>query len=181
VIAFDPALGWTARGALAGVLAQAAWHKARDLQAFTAALAAYEILPATLAPLAASQLLAAEIALAGLLLVPALRLPAALAAGALLLLYSAAIAANLARGRRHIDCGCAGPALRQPLSLWLLARNGALVALALVAALPPSGRALGALDALTIAGGAGILLATYSAANVLAAHAHALAPRPRQS
>ena len=181
MITIDPALGWTARGALAAVLAQAAWHKARDLQAFTSALAAYELLPASLAPLVASQLLAAEIALTGLLLVPALRVPAALAAALLLVVYSAAIAVNLARGRRHIDCGCAGPALRQPLSPWLLARNGALVALAVFAALPETGRALGALDALTIAGGAGILLVTTSAANVLAAHAHALAPRPRRS
>ena len=181
MIAIDPALGWMARGALAAVLAQAAWHKGRDLHAFTAAVAAYELVPASLAPLAASQLLTAEIALTGLLLLPALRLPAALAAAALFVFYSAAIGVNLARGRRHIDCGCAGPALRQPLSPWLIARNGALVALALSAALPETARALGALDALTIAGGAGILLATYSAANVLAAHAHALAPRPRRS
>lgn len=181
MIALDPALGWTARGALAAVLAQAAWHKGRDLQTFTAALSAYELVPASLAPLVASQLLAAEVALAGLLLVPALRVPAALGAGALLALYSAAIAVNLARGRRHIDCGCAGPALRQPLSAWLIVRNAGLIGIALFAALPSVPRTLGALDALTIAGGAAILLATYSAANVLAAHVHALAPRPRQS
>lgn len=180
-MAVDPALAWTARGALAAVLALAAWHKARDLPAFTAALSAYELVPASLVPLFASQLLAVELALAGLLLLPALAAPTALAAVALLGLYSAAIGVNLARGRRHIDCGCSGPALRQPLSVWLIARNAGLIVLALFSALPKAPRALGALDALTIAGGAAILVASYSAANVLAAHAHALAPRPRPS
>ncbi|HEU4429834.1 MAG TPA: MauE/DoxX family redox-associated membrane protein [Myxococcota bacterium] len=171
--ALDPAFGWTASAALALVFAQAAWHKLRDLGAFAAAVAAYELLPAPLAPLLATQLAAAELVLVGALLLPPARAGASLAAFALLCIYSAAIATNLARGRRDIDCGCTGPALRQPLSGWLLARNAALGALALLGAAPASQRALGLADALPIAGGALALFALVLAANQLAANAPA--------
>ena len=40
---------------------------------------------------------------------------AAAAAALLLALYAGAIGVNLARGRRDIDCGCGGPASRQPI------------------------------------------------------------------
>jgi hypothetical protein len=173
VSALDPAFGWAASAALALVFAQAAWHKLRDLAAFSGSVAAYELLPAGLAPLAATQLAVAELLLVGTLLLPPARKGAAIAALALLALYSAAIATNLARGRRDIDCGCTGPALRQPLSGWLLARNAALGALALLVALPLAPRALIAADALPIAGSALALFALYLAANQLSANAPA--------
>ncbi len=173
MIALDPTASWAASGALALVFAQAAWHKARDLGAFAAAVANYELIPSPLAPLAATQLLVAEILLVGTLWLPPARTGAALAALALLALYAAAIAVNLARGRRDIDCGCTGPALRQPLSGWLLARNAALGALALATALPTEARTLGAADALPIAGGAAAGFALTLAANQLAANAPA--------
>jgi len=173
VSALDPAFVWAASAALVLVFAQAAWHKLRDLGAFAAAVAAYGLLPAPLAPIAATQLAAAELVLVGTLLLPPARAGASLAAFALLSIYSAAIATNLARGRRDIDCGCTGPALRQPLSGWLLARNAALGALALLGAAPVSGRALGPADALPIAGGALAFFALVLAANQLAANAPA--------
>ena len=171
--ALDPAAAWAASAALALVFAQAAWHKLRDLGAFSASVAAYEILPASLAPIAATQLAVAELLLMGTLLLPPARRLAAVAALALLALYGAAIAWNLARGRRDIDCGCTGPAQRTPLSGWLLARNAALGALAIVAALPVFERALTLADALPIAGGALAAFALHAAANQLAANAPA--------
>ena len=171
--ALDPALGGAASAALALVFAHAAWHKLRDLGAFTASVAAYELVPAPLAALAATQLVVCEAVLFGTLLLPRARMGAAIAALALLALYSGAIAVNLARGRRDLDCGCTGPALRQPLSGWLLARNAALGALALGAALPQAPRALGAVDALPISGAALALFALHLAANQLAANAPA--------
>ena len=171
--ALDPALSFATSAALALVFAQSAWHKLRDLSAFAGAVAAYELLPASLVPLAATQLLVAELLLPGALLLPPARATGSLGALALLALYSAAIAVNLARGHRDIDCGCTGPALRQPLSGWLLARNAALGAVALCGALPIAQRALGAADALPVAGGALALLALYLAANQLAANAPA--------
>jgi hypothetical protein len=175
VSALDPAASWAASAALALVFGQAALHKLRDVRAFAAALAGYALLPAALVPLAAAQSIVAELLLMGTLVLPPLRGASAVAAVALLALYSAAIALNLARGRREIDCGCTGPALRQPLSGWLLARNAALAALAACAALPSDSRALGAADALPIAGGALALFALYAAANQLAANAPASA------
>lgn len=174
--ALDPAASWAASGALALVFAQAAWHKARDLGAFSAAVANYELIPAALAPLAATQLLVAEILLVGTLALPPARTAAALGALALLALYAGAIALNLARGRRDVDCGCTGPALRQPLSGWLLLRNAALGALAIAAAAPTTARALAPADALPIAGGAAALFALFLAGNQLAANA----PRSRE-
>jgi hypothetical protein len=171
VSGLDPAAGWATSAALALVFSHAAWHKLRDLGAFSAAVAAYELLPASLAPLAAAQLAVAELLLVGTLLSPPARRAALVAAAALLALYGAAIAVNLARGRRDLDCGCTGPALRQPLSGWLLARNAVLAVLALVAAQPLAARALGAADAIPVAGGALALFALHLAGNQLAANA----------
>ena len=77
-------------------------------------------------------------------------------------------AANLLRGRRALDCGCG--ARPQPLGEGLVVRNVVLVAIALAAALPASGRALVALDAATIAGGAAALAALYAAADAALAN-----------
>jgi hypothetical protein len=79
---------------------------------------------------------------------------------ALLGLYAAAIAINLLRGRRHIDCGCSfglSQAAAAELSWWLVLRNGVLAALAFLPALPQSGRELGVLDGFGLA--AALLLA----------------------
>ena len=46
-------------------------------------------------------------------------------------IYTTAIAVNLLRGRRSIDCGCGGEPT--PLSAWMLLRNVLLVALAVIA------------------------------------------------
>jgi hypothetical protein len=173
VTAVDPAFGWAASAALALVFAQAAWHKLRGLGAFAAAVAAYELLPPSLAPLVATQLAATELVLVGTLLLPPARAGASVAAFALLCIYSAAIALNLARGRRDIDCGCTGPALRQRLSGWLLVRNAALGVLVLLGAAPAAQRMLTLADALPIAGGALALFALVLAANQLAANTSA--------
>jgi hypothetical protein len=82
---------------------------------------------------------------------------------------------NLARGRRDIECGCAGPAARQPLSEWLLARNALLVAAALVGLGGAASRPLVWVDALTISGGIAMLAATWLAVHRLLAYAPALA------
>jgi uncharacterized membrane protein YphA (DoxX/SURF4 family) len=169
VIAVDPVLAWIARLGLCALFGAAALHKARDLGVFTATLRDYRMLPDRLAPIAAPVVAVCELATAAALLVPALAPRAALAALGLLTTYSAAIAWNLARGRRHIDCGCLGPAHHgQPLSPWLLARNGTLALGALVALAPEAQRAASWVDALSVLGGATMLLVLWSAAHRLA-------------
>jgi hypothetical protein len=69
------------------------------------------------------------------LTVPVARPAAAMLALALLVAYGAAIAINLARGNRRIDCGCGGAG--QGLSWFLVLRNVLLVGLAVVASASP--------------------------------------------
>lgn len=166
-LSLDPALGLALRGGLALLLGSAAWHKLRDLGAFRAALAGYRLLPEPLIGVAAVLLVAAELATAGALLVSS---SGGFAAAALLALYSLAIAVNLARGRREIDCGCFGPAARQPLSTALVVRNAALVALALACALPAAPRALVWIDALTVAAAIGFGALVHGSVNALLAN-----------
>lgn len=167
-LTLDPALSWVLRIGLALLFAAAAGHKLRDLEAFRAALGDYRLLPARATSLAAVALIAFELASAVLLLVSP---RGALVAAALLALYTVAIGANLARGRREIDCGCFGPAARQPLSYGLVARNTGLIALALVAALPVAPRTLVWLDFTTIAAGVALFALVHAASNTLLAHA----------
>lgn len=167
----DPVVVTIARLGLALLLAAAATHKLRDPRAFRATLGAYQLVPPSLVALLATLLSAFEVVLAAALLVPASGALAAVAAGVLLALYSAAIAANLARGRRDIDCGCLGPGHRQPLSAWLLVRNGVLMAGAALGAMPPVPRPLGWIDLVTIAGALAALTLLFSAANQLGAAA----------
>jgi hypothetical protein len=162
----DPAIAWAARLALAGVFASAARHKWRDFSAFAAALAAHRLVPGALVPALARAFAAAETAVAAGLLVPASAAVAGGAAVALLALYSLAVAINLARGRREIDCGCS--ARPQPLSRGLLARNAALAAVALPAALPVADRTWLWVDALSAGAGAAALAFVWLAAQSLA-------------
>jgi hypothetical protein len=171
----DPAVHALLRFGLAGLLAGAAAHKLRDLHAFRVALGDYRILPWALTGLAAPALVAGELGAAALLLSPAARPWGFAAAAALLALYSAAIAWNLLRGRRDIDCGCFGPALHVGLGGGLLARNAVLLAAAGAGLAPVAPRPLGALDAATIAGALAFLAFAHAAATRLLAGAPAAA------
>jgi len=171
----DPAIEAALRGALALLFAVAARHKARDLDGFRATLAEYRLLPEGAASVAARLVIVAEVAASVALLVPVLRAPGPFLAAGLLAVYTGAIAINLARGRRDIDCGCAGPALRQPLSGWLLGRNGILLAAALACLVPLRPRPLVWVDALTVTGAVAALAAFYGALDRLVANAPRLA------
>src|SRR2546428_13263493 len=112
----DPAIDATLRAALGLLFLVAAVHKLRDFGRFRATLAEYRLLPRAVLPVAAGLVLVAELSVAAMLVTPARGAPGPLAACAILVVYATAIAINLARGRRHIDCGCAGPAGRRPIS-----------------------------------------------------------------
>jgi hypothetical protein len=164
--AVDPALHAVARGMLALVLLRAAWHKARDLRGFQVALDDYALLPGSWTPAVALGLVAAEVALAAFLLVPATAAAGGLAAAVLLVLYSGAMAVNLLRGRRWIDCGCGGAMAGRVVGEALLVRNAGLVLVAFVAAAPISARSLSGVDALTIAFGGGAAILLYVATDL---------------
>ena len=166
----DPALQLTIRAGLSLLFAWAAAHKVRDAARFRATVASYALLPGNWTGAAAALLIAGELSVAVALWIPPLMRSAAAAAAALLLLYAGAIAVNLLRGRRDVDCGCAGAARRQPISGWLVGRNLVLAAAALFATLPAAARTLTWIDAVTIAAGATAAALLYAAVDALLAN-----------
>jgi Methylamine utilisation protein MauE len=171
MVAMDPALQLIMRGALALLLCWAAVHKLRNVAEFREALAAYELLPRRCVRAAAALLVASELAIGVTLLLPGIGAGAALGAAALLCTYAGAIGINLLRGRRHIDCGCVGAAARRPIGLALVARNGALVVIALASALPATSRRLTGIDALTVSAGVITVAFLYVAVDALIVNA----------
>ena len=169
----DPVIDATVRAALALLLLAAAAHKLRDPARFRATVAEYRLLPRPLVALGAAILVLAELAAAVALAVA--RAWGLAVSAALLALYAAAIAVNLARGRRHLDCGCTGPALRRPISGWLVLRNLALVAIALADLAPVSMRPLVWIDHLTVAAATAAFAACWLATDRLLASAPGLA------
>lgn len=167
----DPVMVLAARVAIALLFASSLLHKLRHLGEFRQNVADYRLLPARLAFTAALLLLCAEMATLFSLVVPGMTGQGALMAAGLLMLYALAMAINLARGRRSIDCGCAGPQLKQPISEWLLLRNALLIGLALIGAQTPDGRGLGAWDIGLTACFVLSLWLLYTAANGLLANA----------
>jgi uncharacterized membrane protein YphA (DoxX/SURF4 family) len=164
----DPAIILVARLALGALFLSSALHKVRDVFTFERTLAAYRLLPGRLVrPLARSvPAVEAVVGLGALLQYP----PAYVAAMALLGGYAVAMAINLLRGRRSIDCGCGGD--RQPISWALVGRNAALVAISALALQPASARPLGWIDAVTVVCGVLVCGLVYGAFNqVLAARA----------
>lgn len=168
----DPAIGVLIIACLALLFASAALHKLRELGRFTEVLHAYRVLPAGaegLAPLVP----VLELAVAVGLFTPA-RAPAALAGVALLLGYTGAIAVNLARGRRDLDCGCGASDATRPIAPWMVARN-LILALLLAATLASWGlRPLAPTDALTVGAGLAVATLLYGSVDRVLGH---LAPR----
>lgn len=119
----DPAIALAARLLGASVFAAAAAGKIRHRHELAGVVANYRLLPQRLATPAAWTIVGLE-CLIVLSLVTGLRLTAGTAlAIALLIGFALAMAINLARGRREIDCGCFQSGLRQRLSRALVARN----------------------------------------------------------
>jgi len=147
----DPVIDLSLGLALSLLFAGAAWHKVSDLRGFEAALRGYDLLPARTVPIASKLLPLVETSIALGLVYGPTRPAAAGAAISILLLYSASIALNLARGRRDIDCGCFAAPSRAPLNGWLLARNLALAAASYALVWPCRPRELIWMDWLTIA------------------------------
>jgi hypothetical protein len=145
----DPLLELTAAWSLAVLFAASTAHKLAALGEWPGVVRNYRVLPQALAVPAAGILLIAGALTAAALFWPGTRRLGALAAAAQLILFAAAMAINLRRGRSSIDCGCFGSRLRQGISAWMVARNLALAMLALGLLLPARPRELSVLDIAT--------------------------------
>jgi methylamine utilization protein MauE len=120
------------------VFLTAALGKVRHRLAFQGVVANYRLMPEIAVPAFALLLPPVETAVAAaLVFVPS---PWPEVSGAtLLMVFAAAMAINIWRGRRHIDCGCFQSVLKQTLSWTLVARNAGLALLLAVPAAIPEG------------------------------------------
>ncbi|MDP9011824.1 MAG: methylamine utilization protein MauE [Pseudomonadota bacterium] len=133
------------------VFLTAALGKTRHRLAFQGVVANYRLIPDFAVPTFALLLPLVEAAVAAALLFAPPSWPE-VSAAVLLILFAAAMAINISRGRRRIDCGCFQSALKQTLSWTLVGRN---VGLALLLAVPATVSEaalpdLGAVEALLI-------------------------------
>jgi Methylamine utilisation protein MauE len=154
----DPSIVLAGRWLGTLVFAAAVGGKIRHRQELAGVVANYRLLPEGLAAPAAWVIVGLE-CLTALSLVSGVRVAAGAAlAIALLVGFAVAMAINLARGRREIDCGCFQSGLRQRLSGALVGRNLVLAIFLtpLLAGAPASATALQWIDGL----GAG--LAAYA-------------------
>jgi len=174
----DPVLLYAASAALACVLLLGALEKLKDMARFSAAVSAYRILPEGWSRGFAWAYVLAEIAAGALLLAPSRQEAGAQLALLVLAAATAALAFNLSRGLRNIDCGCAGPASSGPghgggLSWWLVLRNGVLASWAAPALFAAAGgsRGLQWADGAAVFGFAMSAVGLYFIANhLLASH-----------
>lgn len=147
----------------------AASHKWRAPGEFAATLGEYRVLPQAVVPFAAPSIAFIETAVALALLWPQTRAWAGAAGVVVLLLYACAMAINLARGRRALDCGCG--LVRRSISGSLVVRNLLLAAGLASTVLPLSARAM-------TPGDYGTVVAALAACALIYASAELLLARP---
>jgi len=146
----DPGVAWLIIACAGLLFLVAALHKLRDLRRFREVFAAYQLMPAAAGRLLAPVVPALELAVAVGLLFDDLRRLALWIGVALMLAYGAGIVINLARGRRDLDCGCAGPNDRRPIAAWMVWRNVGIAILLSTVLLPWSDRPFVLTDGVTV-------------------------------
>jgi hypothetical protein len=166
-VSVDPVIAMTARLALALLFGSTAIHKLADFDGFRRAMYAYELVSDGLLLPAAAALILAEGFVALGLLWHGSAAAAGLVAAALLAVYTLAITVNLARGRRDVDCGCAGSSARQPLGPGLVTRNLVLMGASCIVWLPESNRRLVWLDWISVAAAVACTALVWQSANRL--------------
>ena len=172
----DPVLSHALGATLSVVLISGAWQKLWEHEEFAATLENYRLLPASLVNGMAWLLPLVEGMAGVMLLFAATRPPAAWLALALLLLVTAAVTINLARGDADIECGCgglAGAIGEQRISWGLVARNLVVMAAIPWIAADSATRDLVWVDYLTVAAATLALLFLYALVSQL------LATQPR--
>lgn len=144
----DPLIVLALRLFLAILFATAAISKLAHRETFAAVIENYRILPPAMVRPFAAALPVVEVLLALMLVTPVpLWIPATVAV-TLLAAFTVAMAVNVLRGRRFIDCGCFRSDLRQELSWWMVGRNLVMICGALLLFLPRSARPITLPDAL---------------------------------
>lgn len=157
----DPGVAWLIIACAGLLFLVSALHKVRDLRRFAEVFAAYGVFPAALARRLAPGVPALELAVAVGLLFENMRAAALWVGMALLLSYATAIAVNLARGRRDLDCGCTGPNDRRPIAAWMVWRNVGIAILLSAVLLPWGDRPFVLTDGVTVGFGTACCALVY--------------------
>lgn len=163
-----PALHWASALLLAGIFLPSAWSKLRAIDEVIGIVADYRILPEPLVEPFARALPWLEIVAGLLLLLPPTRPLGAVLAAGLLLVFAVAMAVNLARGRREIDCGCFLGRQKERIGWPLVVRNLLLVGAAALLTVEPVAVVPRLLELVPILFGSAALLALYAAFSRLA-------------
>lgn len=142
----DPLVILSARIAIALLFLVAVVSKLRHYSVFRATILDYQLAPKPLVGIVAISVITLEASVVLGSLSLSYSSIAMQIAMYLVLFYGVAIAINLIRGRRDIDCGCTGPAVRQSLSGWLVLRNAGLAGVAWLGSLVAVNRSLSVLD-----------------------------------
>ncbi len=145
-----------ARLALVAVFVTAGLSKLGDRRGAGQAVAAFGV-PARAAPALGALLPVVELAVAGSLVAGWSARLAAAAAALLLLVFSAAIAVNLARGNAP-ECRCFGQLHSAPVSWWAVARNLGVALLAVLVVAAGPGSTLGGVALAAVVAGAALLV-----------------------
>ena len=150
------------RLALIVLFAGSALAKLRAPSEFAEAVEGYRLLPPSLVRPASVAIPLAEAGTVVLLLWSPTLSMGGLAALGLLVTFSAALAANLLRGRSRIDCGCFGSSPTRTIGWGLVWRNVVLMTPAVVCAVGAAvGRERVWLDTVTATGGAIVVIAVF--------------------
>ena len=174
-MSLDPAIDLSLRCAFFALFASALAHKVLRFETFRLTVAAYvrgtALASGAIVTAGAGLVMLGEAAAVAACLAPGDRpLSAGVVAG-MLLVYAAAMGANLLRGNTLLDCGCNWGSQRQPVGYGLVWRNVALAIVALVLVLPVGARSLQAFDFVTILGSSLLAALIYAGSNLLLARA----------
>lgn len=170
----DPVISISSALVLSVIFASAASHKLKNLSWFRLQVQEYELVPKLLVPIVALILPIIEV-IAALGLLWSISRPYAGVLGLVLIsLYALAITINLLKGRVDIDCGCSGPAMKQPLQSGLLVRNLFLAIFAFGSIFPNFERLLGLHDFFIAIAAATTAVLLYTAADLWLANRPAL-------
>lgn len=142
----DPVFFYIISVTLSALFFTSTWQKLQNRAEFVGILDSYQILHKTLLNFFARAIPSIELAIAAGLLIPDTRTLSAVLAAALLLGYATAIAFNIYRGNKDIDCGCSYGTSRQTISMGLVWRNLILATGAASLMLPTFFRPLGYFD-----------------------------------
>jgi len=157
----DPSILLAVRVLFTLVFGIAVAGKLRHRDEFVGVVANYRLAPEALAPLIAWVIIILELLVAISLATGLAPVAGAALALSLLAAFAVAMAINLARGRREIDCGCFQSALRQRLSVALVVRNAVLIAMLLPLVLSATDEAVQSPSLLQAVNGVGAGVALF--------------------